>query len=128
MIALASLSESARKLALDRFRLLSLTWKEKRPLKAVAREIGYRTAQRWLMRYRKYGLAGLARNDRADRGHRRTITPALKEILEALALQTPPMPIAALHRQLCRIAIERGQSAPITKRSTELSATCLPIW
>jgi putative transposase len=29
-----------------------------------------------------------------------------------LALQKPPMPIAALHRQLCRIAVERGQPAP----------------
>jgi putative transposase len=64
------------------------------------------------MRYRKCGLAGLARNDRADRGRRRTITPALKEILEALALQKPPMPIAALHRQLCRIAVEREQPTP----------------
>jgi putative transposase len=52
--------------------------------------------QRWVMRFRKCGLAGLARNDRADRRRRRSITPALKEILEALALQKPPMPIAAL--------------------------------
>ena len=37
------------------------------------------------------------------------ITPELKEILEALGLQKPPLPIAALHRQLYRIAIERGQ-------------------
>ena len=114
MIALASLSEFARKIALDRFRLLQPHLEEKRPLKAVARDagIGYRTAQRWVMRYRKCGLSGLARNDRADRGRRRTITPALKEILEALALQKPPMPIAALHRRLCRIAVERGQPAP----------------
>jgi hypothetical protein len=111
MIALASLLESARKIALDRFRLLQPHLEEKRPLKAVARDpgIGYRTAQRWVMRYRKCGLAGLARNDRADRGRRRTLTPALKEILEALALQKPPLPIAALHRHLCRIAVERGQ-------------------
>jgi transposase-like protein len=63
MIALASLSESARKIALDRFRLLQPHLEEKRLLKAVARDagIGYRTAQRWMMRYRKYGLAGLAR-------------------------------------------------------------------
>jgi putative transposase len=65
-----------------------------------------------MMRYRKYGLAGLARDERADRGLRRAITPELKEILEALALQKPPLPIAALHRQLYRIAIDRGQPAP----------------
>jgi transposase-like protein len=85
MIAFASLSEFARNIALDRFRLLQPHLEEKRSLKAIARDggIGYRTAQRWVMRYRKCGLAGLARNDRADRGRRRTITPALKEILEA---------------------------------------------
>jgi putative transposase len=79
MIALASLSESARKIALDRFRLLQPHLEEERPLKAVARDAGirYRTAHRWVMRYRKCGLAGLARNDRVDRGHRRTITPEL---------------------------------------------------
>ena len=70
MIALASLLESARKIAFDRFRILQSHLEEKRLLKVVARDagIGYRTAQRWVMRYRKCGLAGLARNDRTDRG------------------------------------------------------------
>ena len=39
-----------------------------------------------MMRYRKYGLGGLARDERADRGLRQAMTPELKEILEALAL------------------------------------------
>jgi putative transposase len=101
MITLASLSESARRVALDRFRLLRPHFEDKRRLKAVAQEagIGYRTAQRWKMRYRKYGLAGLARDDRSDRGQWRAITAELKETLEALALERPPLPIAALHRQ-----------------------------
>jgi putative transposase len=105
MVALASLSESARKIALDWFRLLQPHFEDKRLLKAVAREagIGYRTAQRWKMRYRKYGLAGLARDDRSDRGQRRAITAELKEILEALALEKPPSAIAALDRQICKI-------------------------
>ena len=48
MSDLASLPESARKIALDRFRLLQPHLEEQRLLKAVAREggIGYRTAQR----------------------------------------------------------------------------------
>jgi putative transposase len=79
------------------------------------RGIGYRTAQRWKMRYHKYGLAGLARDDRSDRGWLRAITPELKEILEALALQKPPVPIAALHRQLCKIAKPRGVNTPTYK-------------
>jgi len=39
------------------------------------------------MRYRKYELASLAR-DQGRCGQRRAITPEVKEILEALALQT----------------------------------------
>ena len=94
----ASLSESARK-------------------SCFARDagIGYRTAQRWKMRYRKYGLPGLARDDRSDRGWRRGITVELKEILEALALQKPPLPIAALYRQICKIAQQRGLNTPTYK-------------
>lgn len=77
MNAMASLSESARKIALDRFRLLQPHLKEQRLLKAVAQGagIGYRTAQRWKMRYRKYGLPGLARDDRSDPGWRRLLQP-----------------------------------------------------
>ena len=117
MNAVASLSESARKIALDRFRLLQPHPEEQRPLKAVARDagIGYRTAQRWKMRYRKYRLPGLAGDDRSDRGWRRAITLELKEILEALALQKPPLPIAALHRQICKIAQQRGVNTPTYK-------------
>jgi hypothetical protein len=46
MIALASLSESARKVALDRFRLLQPHLEQQRLLKLVARDAGiaYRTA------------------------------------------------------------------------------------
>jgi hypothetical protein len=73
----------------DRFGSIPITLASpgrEKTLKAIARDagMGYRAAQRWVMRYRKCGLAGLARNDRADRGRRRTITPALKDILEAL--------------------------------------------
>ena len=98
MNVLASLSESARK-------------------SCFARDagIGYRTAQRWKMRYRKYGLPGLARDDRSDRGWRRGITVELKEILEALAPQKPPLPIAALYRQICKIAQQRGLNTPTYK-------------
>lgn len=37
-------------------------------MEAVARDAGsaYRTVQRWKRRYRKYGLPGLARDDRSD--------------------------------------------------------------
>ncbi len=72
---------SARKIALDRFRILQPHLEQ---LKLAARDggIGYRIAQRRLIRYRKYGLTWLARDARTDRGRRRAITPALQGILE----------------------------------------------
>ena len=57
---------------MERFRLLRPHLEDGVPLARVAREQGIvlRTAQRWLRRYRAQGLAGLARQPRADRGHR----------------------------------------------------------
>jgi putative transposase len=64
------------------------------------------------MQYRKYGLIGLTRGEREDSGSRRALSPNLREVVEALALQKPPLPIAALHRQIARIAKERGEPVP----------------
>ncbi len=52
----------------------------------LAREEGIvlRTAQRWLRRYREYGLAGLMRAPRADRGSR-IFPPDLVRLIEGLA-------------------------------------------
>src|SRR3979411_2219166 len=60
-------------------------------------------------------MIALARDDRSDRGQRRAIKPELKEILEALALQKPPLSIAALHRQICKIAEQTGMNIPTYK-------------
>src|ERR1022692_43092 len=59
MDQLAGLTEEARKLALDRFRLLQPHLEDDRPLKAVAAAAGipFRTAQRWVSLYRQFGLA-----------------------------------------------------------------------
>jgi putative transposase len=114
MNQLASLSESARTIALERFRILQPHLEQERFLTKVARDAGipYRTAQRWVMHYRKYGLIGLTRDEREDSGSRRALSPTLREIVEALALQKPPLPIAALHRRIARIAKERGEPGP----------------
>jgi len=63
---LAGLSEEARKLALDRFRLLRPHLEENQSLRSVALAAGipYRTAHRWAAQYRQFGLAALARKKR----------------------------------------------------------------
>jgi putative transposase len=62
--ALASLSESARKVALDRFRLLQPHLEQQRLLNLVARDAGiaYRTAQRRMSALRATDWAIFVRN------------------------------------------------------------------
>ena len=70
------------------------TWKRSRPLRSVASEasIPYRTALRWASRYRKDGLAALARRSRTDQGGRRLASTTLIKAIEGLALERPPLP------------------------------------
>jgi putative transposase len=66
MDQLAGLTEGIRKRALERFRLLQPHLEDDGPLKLVATEaeIPFRTAQRWVALYRKFGLAALRRRAR----------------------------------------------------------------
>src|ERR1039458_2237896 len=95
MDELAGLTEEARKRALDRFHLLQPHLENDRPLKAVAAAAGipFRTAHPPVALYRKFGLAALARKNRADRGERRAVSSKIKEAIEGLALQKPTLPI-----------------------------------
>jgi putative transposase len=114
MDELAGLSEGSRKLALDRFRLLQPHLEQSRPLRQLAAEaeIPLRTAQRWVAQYKRFGLAALARKKRDDRGVRRAVTEKVKEAIEGLALQRPPLPVTALCRQVQRLAQGLGELPP----------------
>ena len=61
MDELAGLSEEARKLAMERFRLLQPHLENNEPLTSVAQAAGipYRTAHRLVSEYRRSGLAAL---------------------------------------------------------------------
>jgi putative transposase len=102
---LAELAEDARKLPLDRFRLIQPHLEQNQPLQSVARQAGipYRTLQRWV---------SLARKRREDRGGRRVVSAKIKEIIEGLALQNPPLPLAALFRKVQRLSKDLGEKAP----------------
>jgi len=116
---LAGLSEEARKSALERFRLLQPHLEQKRSLRLVATEagVGFRTAQRWVTQYRRFGLAALARKRRADRGERRAASRALKQAIEGLALQKPPLPIGSIVSPSTRVRSEaRGANPQLFRR------------
>ena len=59
-----------------------------------------------------FGLAALARKHRSDRGVRRAVSVELKEAIEGIALQKPPLPLAALYRQVQRLSRDLGDKAP----------------
>src|ERR1017187_4506935 len=91
MDQLAALTEEARDLALNRFRLLQPHLDDDRPLKAVAAAVGipFRTAQRWVSLYRQFGLAALARKKRTDNG------PAPRDVGQAQGGPRRPRPTKA---------------------------------
>ena len=97
---LTSLTEVRRAQAQARFAFLRPVLEEGVPLSRLAREGGIplRTAQRWLARYRRDGLAGLALQPRSDRGQPRVAHPDLVRLIEGLARQTPPPTAAFVHR------------------------------
>jgi putative transposase len=71
-----------------------------------------RTLRAWVSRYHRQGLAGLARQPRADRGQRRRVTTELQQLIEGLALKRPPPTAALIHRQLSQLAPEHGWTMP----------------
>jgi putative transposase len=98
---------------LERFRVLQPHLEDGAPLNRVAQAeaIALRTAERWVQRYRRHGLAGLARQPRTDRG-RCACPPDLIRLIEGLALQTPVLTAAAIHRRLADVTAEHGWARP----------------
>jgi putative transposase len=70
---------------------------------ALEAKIPYQTAHRWLLIYRRSGLAGLSRKARADIGGRRVLSPRMRELIEAFALQKPRLSVSSLYREIFRL-------------------------
>src|SRR5436305_11662025 len=111
--SLTALSEAQRERALERFQTVRPFLEEGIPLARVARERGIilRTLQRWVVRYRHEGLAGLARKERSDRG-KRQLSDNLRQAIEGLALKKPPLSAASIHRQAAILAERLGEPPP----------------
>src|ERR1700761_1367510 len=100
MQELSGVPEASRELAMSRFRQIQPHLEENRPLQLVANDAGlpFRTAQRWVSQYRKFGLVALARKSRSDRGGRRVVSPKIRAAIEALALESRPLPVMSICR------------------------------
>jgi putative transposase len=114
MEQLAELSTALREQALQRFQLLRPHLEEGLSLRTVAEDAGltFRTAQRWVGQYRKHGLVGLARRGRQDRGGRRVISQRIREVIEGLALERPPLPLRSIYRQVGQLAMAVEEPKP----------------
>ena len=77
-------------------------------------DISVRTLQRWVVGYKRAGLAGLVKKGRRDKGERRAISPGLRDAIEGLALEKPALPITSVHRQVKQFAQMIGKAAPAT--------------
>jgi putative transposase len=114
-VPLTALSEDQRAQAHTRFTIIRPALEDGVTQAQVARthSISKSTIQRWVKRYRENGLAGLADAQvRSDKGKSRRLPAEAVTLIEGLALQTPPRSIAAIHRQVCTIAGERGWKVP----------------
>ena len=111
--SLAGRGEEGQARAMARFAVLRPHLEEGVPLARAAGEAGVplRTAQRWLARYRRDGLAGLARPVRSDAGAHRAPSE-LVALVEGLGLKRPRSSAAAIHRRVRDVATARGWRAP----------------
>jgi len=111
--ALASLSEAQRHQAMSRFAVLRPHLEAHVPLARAARDAGVptRTVERWLTRYRRDGLAGLARCARSDAGTFR-LPPELVMLIEGMGLKKPRLSTAAIQRRVAKLAKAEARPAP----------------
>jgi putative transposase len=110
---LAGLSDEQRQQAMDRLAVLRPHLDDGVPLARAARHAGIpvRTAERWLSRYRRDGIAGLARSTRSDTGKPR-LPPELVTLVEGMGLKRPRSSVAAIQRRALEVAKARGWPAP----------------
>src|SRR5580692_1406584 len=76
------------------------------------RGLAFRTAQRWVAQYRASGLSALVRKARGDRGARRIVSKTIKTAIKGLALESHPIPVTSVHRQIKEFAEAIGDTAP----------------
>ena len=119
---LTALSEAQRAQALQRFTIIRPALEKEITQAQVARthQLSLRTMQRWIKRYREQGLAGLADAARSDKGTPRSLPQTAIELIEGLALQTPPRSAASIHRQVSAIAKEQGWKPPSYARVRQI--------
>jgi putative transposase len=71
-----------------------------------------RPLPRGVSRYAAEGWSGLVRQRRTGRGGHRRLPRGWRQLIEGLALQTPPLSLAAIPRQICALARQPEMQPP----------------
>jgi putative transposase len=100
--------------AMEKFLIIRPYLEEDVPLSKLAdyHGLSLSTLKRWVKSYRDEGLAGLERTKRSDTGARRSLTPELEHLTEALLLKKPPLSVAAIHRKVVEVARSKKVTEP----------------
>ena len=127
---LSSSTELQREQALERFSLIQPFLEGEIPLTHLAamHRLPLRTLRQWVQRYRQEGLAGLMRKGRSDRGKRHGLPADLVHLIEGLALHRPARSIAAIHRQVTKVAIDQGWQRPSYSRVYDIVRSLDQLW
>lgn len=114
---LAGLSEDEREEALARYQVIAPLIQIAKPTSNEWQDAAQwggcsvRTLKRWVKRFRRHGLSGLARKRRRDRGQRHT--PAeIQRLIEALYLEHGHRSYQTVHHLVCTYAEEHNLPTP----------------
>lgn len=109
----SELSEDKRELAFKKYKIIEPFLNGQDSLANIARQnsLPKSSLTRWVTRYRKQGLSGLAKKQRKDLGTKK-IPNLIVQGIEALVLHRPHFTAASIHREICKFAITIGVPAP----------------
>jgi putative transposase len=130
--SLAELTATEREQAMARYQLIApLLGQEKlsqADWQAVAEqaERSIKTIKRWVKRYQTSGLAGLARQQRSDKGIRRTVSVKMQRTIEALYLENRYRSMETVHTMTTAYARKQGEPIPSYTVVREICQTLPP--
>ncbi len=131
VLPLTALSEAQRVQALERFEMIRPAVEKEISQAQVARthQLAKSTVQLWVKQYREKGLAGLAKPaKRSDKGKSRRFPEQAIQLVEGLALQTPPRSAALFIARSLRLPKSKDGNHPVMSGCARLSRTSILHW
>lgn len=100
--------------ALEKYRVILPILDSESSAVEIGKEYGIpvRTIHSWLKQFSLFGLNGLERKTRSDKGLHRSISKEMLELVQGLALQKPPLLIKSIYRKIKILAKRKCIEAP----------------